>query len=245
VDPGLLGVGERAFEYIGGGEPGLFVLFGMVGWAGAVWLVAGLAGTIVLMLFVTGGGRPADAGRTAVWAVASALAVCGALAGGGLSMPVPTIAVAVTLGLLPAATGGRLPRAHGAAAVFAFGALLVMLAMAPLTGLVAWAAKEFGLGDTALHVQAGFLATMAFAWLGGARRIRWGLAAVFAVALAGGGAELLQGALSQRTESLGDWVAHLKGCAIGTALYLLCVGARLCESPEAGEFAARTERAGL
>jgi len=83
-----------------------------------------------------------------------------------------------------------------------------------------------------VHAFAAFFLTLVLAWQGGARKARWGLLAIAAAALAGGVGEALQGLLSERVMSMGDWLAHLEGCAAAAPLYLLCIGARWCESAD-------------
>ena len=87
MSPGLAGAGEEAFAHLSGGDAGIYILWGMVGWVGAVWLAAGLLAAIVFVLIRSAGSSAADVGRAAVWAVASVLAVCAMLTGGGAEHP--------------------------------------------------------------------------------------------------------------------------------------------------------------
>jgi len=68
----------------------------------------------------------------------------------------------------------------------------------------------------------------------GARNLMLGIVAIVLAAFAGGAGEIIQAAtLTRRRVEWGDWIAHAAGSLIAVIPYLLCVGARLAESPDA------------
>ena len=114
---------------------------------------------------------------------------------------------------------------------------MVLLGVARSNGLVVWAAEAIRLGDCfdkLLHVVFGILLSMTLAWLMGSRRLQWGLAAIALATLAGGAGEIVQYLTTTgRTVEWTDWGAHAAGSIMAAGPYLLCIGARQCESPDA------------
>jgi hypothetical protein len=83
--------------------------------------------------------------------------------------------------------------------------------------------------------------SMTLAWMMGSRQLRWGLAAIVLAVLAGGAGEIVQYLTTTgRTVEWFDWGAHAAGSIAAVAPYLLCVGARQCESPDASRHNHRT-----
>ncbi len=230
---GLFGLGENAFAKISASDTGLAVLAGTVGWVGLVWLVGGIVicGLYLLLGARRGGGG--DRGRAIAWTAAAALATCALLSGGGLAIPSVTLAAAFTWGLLPTMLSRPSRRWSGLGVLIGLTVLIMLLGLAPKGGLANWVTFAFGRRDEFLHGCAGFFLALVVAWLAGSRQVKWGLLGMVIVALAGGIGEALQGLLAARTMSFADWVSHTIGCAAAVPLYLLCLGSRCCESPDA------------
>ena len=208
------------------------VLAGMIGGAGVIWIVGGMAFGLIYLLLRARRGHRGDQARAIVWTVVAALAACGLLARGGLSIPSVTLAAAFTWGLLPAMLSRGDRRRSGLGVFVAFAALMLLLGLSQRGGLADWMTAAFGGDDQILHGLAGFFLTLILAWLMGARRTWMGLLAIIIIILLGGVGEMLQGLLSRRHVELSDWLAHAIGCAVATPLYLLCMGSRWCESPD-------------
>lgn len=238
VSVGLLGQGEQAYVDLPTNASGMATLIGLVGWGPTAWLVGVLVAAMAWTLLgggkgVSSGDDASRLGRSIVWTVAAGLSAGALLSARGLNAPSATLAAAVTWSLLPATTTtGRWRRFGGLAVALALLGMLLVLGLSKLVGLASWISSAAGLEDWGMHVFAGFSLTLVFAWLAGANRLRWGVAAILLVALAGGGGELMQAAFSARTASISDWMAHVAGCAAATPLYLLAMGARWCESPD-------------
>ena len=229
-----LGRGEAAFSEVSAADNGLVVLAGTIGWVGLGWLLAGSALCIVWLLWGARRTEPAARRRAVVWTVATALAGTAMLMQGGLFIPSVTLAVAFTWGLLPTMLARTARRQPGVLLLEAVVALLVLLGLARAGGLPTWAGKAFGADRDFLHVPAGFLLAMTLAWLLGCRKPWAGLAGIGLAALAGGVGELLQmTVVSWRGGDLNDLLLHLAGCAAAVVPYLLCMGSRWCESPDA------------
>ena len=102
-------------------------------------------------------------------------------------------------------------------------------------GLVFWVARAHGMDDTHMHAMAGFWLALSLVWLVG-RRYWWaGLLGIGFAAGAGGAGEVLQIILSRRSAQVMDWQAHAVGCGIVVLPYMLAMGSRWCESPDAVE----------
>lgn len=233
ADFSALGLAGRTFETLPAAESGLALLARSVGLVGVIWLGGVLCGALV-MLFVRG--RDADGryhGRAICWSAATVLATLAYFAPGGMVTPAVTLAVGLTWGLLPAMDARPPRRRSGAWMLLAWTGLVAMLAVTKHQGLVSWMTKAFGGGDTALHASVGLLTALLAGWLAGARRYVWGVAAVIAVAAAGGAGEILQQVTSERSVELRDWMWHAIGSAAALLPYSLAVGSRLCESPDA------------
>jgi len=230
-----IGRGEAAFAAgdLSARSSGLKILVETTGWAGAGWLVVGMVGCAGWLMGHARRGHLGDRPRAIVWTASAGLAGCAMLAPGGLFMPAAALAVAFTWGLLPAMLGrpGRQRSAYILLVLWV--CLLLLLGLARKGGLATWATLSFGGGDSFMHAVSGFVLALVLAWLAGARRVRWGLLGVAVAALAGGAGELLQAVASRRSFELDDWLAHALGSAAAILPYLLCIGARMCESSEA------------
>ena len=227
------GRGEEAFRDVSAADSGLAVLTAVVGWAGTAAFVLCLVGCLVGLLLHARKGGPGDQGRAILWTAASGMVAGAVLAPGGLFLPAALLAGAFVWGLLPGMLGRPERRRSGAVVLVAVGGTVALQAVASEPGLLGWLCRIFGAGDGVLHASMGFLAAMLAAWLLGARRAWLGLAGIALAALAGGPAEALQQLISTRTGELRDWLHHSLGCAVAVVPYLLCVGARWCESPDA------------
>jgi hypothetical protein len=229
----LFGRGEEAFREVFGGDSGLAVLAGAVGFFGLLWFIAGLAACTVWLMWQARRGRRGDQRRAIIWTAATALASCAMLAPGGLFSPAVTLAVAFTWGLLPSMLGCRRRARSGAALVAALVVLMVLQGLSRRSGLFAWSAGAYGWGDQLLHWTVGFTLAMVLSWYMGVRRAWLGLLGIVLAVLGGGAGELAQNLASIRGGELGDWLAHSLGAAAAAPLYFLAIGSRWCESPDA------------
>jgi len=246
---GLFGVGEEAFARVGGDADGLAILGLSVGWFGLAWLVAGLVACAVWLMGSgarrcrapypgDGGGQQAAggdgfAGRAVVWTASTVLASLALLCPGGLFAPAVTLAAALTWGLMPAMLGRPMRARWGGWLLAAMVVLDLLLGLSSNAGLTERAALAFHGNDKLQHAVAGFLLAMMMAWLLGSRRTWLGLVGIVLAALAGGPGEVLQKYASRRHLEWADWAAHAVGAAAVVLPYLLAVGARWCESPDA------------
>jgi uncharacterized membrane protein len=230
---GWLGSGEEAFRRVSGGDSGLAVLAATTGWAGAAWFLVGLAACMGWLLVHARRGHPGDRARAVVWTAASGAVGAALLAPGGLFTPAIVLAAAFVWGLLPAMLGRRERPRSGAYLLAAVVVVGLCAGLSRQSGLLGWSLAVFGGRDALPHAIVGFLVAMLLAWLLGARRAGLGLLGIAAAALAGGAGELLQYAAATRTADLSDWLCHVLGSAAAVLPYLLCVGARWCESPDA------------
>jgi len=230
---GLFGRGEQAFRDVSAADSGLVVLAATAGWIGVGSLAGGLVVCMVWLLSHARRGRSGDRGRAILWSSASALVACAFLSGGGPSIPAVTLAVALVWGLLPTMLGRPRPIRSGAWLAGATVVVVVLAALTPKSGLLSWMTQVFGAGDKFLHASIGFLLGIEAAWLFGSRRLWLGLSAIAAAALAGGLGEAVQHLVGTRTPDYIDWLFHAAGAAAAFGPYLLCVGARWAESPDA------------
>ena len=229
-----IGSGEHALRDLSAADSGLTVLLGMVGLGGTIWIVGGMLVCMIWMMCRARRGSAGDQGRAIVWASATALTSCAMLCAGGLFIPSVTLAMAFTWGMLPRMLGKPARQRPGAMLLLPILLLMLLLAFARQGGMAAWSAAAFGLGDKCLHAATGVILAGTLAWLVGAKRCLLGVAAIALAALVGGAGELVQlVAGTGRAPELWDWAAHAIGCLIALGPYLLCVGARWCESTDA------------
>jgi len=235
---GWFGVGETAFRRLSAHSGGVELIFATTGWVGGLWCLAG-ACLCAVGLLIQARRHGADQGRAIVWLAATALASGAMMVPGGAFVPAATLAAAFTWGMLPAMLGRPAASRHGAILLAPVGMLMLALVIARSGGLVLWIAQGYGYDDKILHGIAGFLLAALLAWLFGSRRWWVGLGAIVLSAALGGAGELLQRLVTtSRQADLNDWAAHALGSALAVGPYLLCVGARMCESPEAAPDAA-------
>jgi len=229
----LIGIGEKAFTEVSAAETGLVVLVRTVGWAATLWLVGGLLLCILWLLWRGRNAEPAARPGALVWTATAVLAGCALLGRGGLFIPAVTLGAAFTWGLLPAMLGCSSRSRPGWILLAMLISLMLLLGLARKGGLAVWSAEAFGTGEVFLHAAGGFGLAMVLAWLMGGRKVWLGLLGIFVAALLGGAGELLQGVASRRGVEFTDWLAHAVGSGIAVLPYLLCIGARWCESPDA------------
>jgi len=227
---GLFGRGEEAFGALSATDSGLEVLSVTVGWVGLVGSMACFGLGLVWLIIQARLDGSDRAMTAALWATASLLAGGALLVCGGLFLPAVTLATALIWGLLPAGLGAKLRYRPGWALVVLVVMMMGLLGLSRKAGLLAWASRSFGRGDTTLHCLTGFFLAMVLVWMFGQRRLWAGLVGIAAAGLLGGAAEVLQAVASQRSVELSDWMAHLLGAAGALPLYLLCMGARWAES---------------
>jgi len=227
-----LGSGEEAFRHVSAGDGGVVVLAATVGWLGAAAFVVGLAACIAwLMVRARHGG--VDPARVVLWAAAAGAVGAALLAPGGMFIPGVVLAAAFVWGLLPAMLGCKESARSGG---YLLAAMVVLGLLAAVSqrggGLLGWSLAALGGGDALAHAVMGFLLAMLLAWLLGAERPWLGLVGIVLAGLVGGLGEAVQYALGTRTAELRDWMNHGIGCAAAALPYLLCMGARWCESPD-------------
>jgi hypothetical protein len=225
---------HEAFGILAASDSGLAILVGTVGWLGAGWLLLGGVGCVIFLMLRA---RDADAtgqGRTIVWATATALASGAVLCAGGPFIPAVTLGAALTWGLMPAMSGRPMASRSPLRLVVPIVLMMMVLAVARHSGLASWSANAFGLGDKAMHVLSGLLLASSLAWLLGARRMWLGLVGIAVALMAGAAGEVVQWVASTgRGAEFADWMAHSVGGLLAAVPYLLCMGARGCESEEA------------
>ena len=227
------GLGEEALRQTSAADSGLAMLVGLAGWAAGAWFIGGLGACAVWMLFHARRGHWGDQGRAIVWSASALCAAAALIAPGGLFVPATALAASFVFGLMPVMLGRPGTSRSGLLPLAAVGAMMLLLGLAPNTGLFTWSLGHFGRSDTILHVAMGFLAAMLLAWQMGTRRIWLGLAGIALGAFLGGPAEVIQYLASDRSAELRDWLHHAMGSAAAVGPYLLCVLARWSESPDA------------
>ena len=236
IDPrayGWFGMGEQAAVVVFAASSGLVVLAATIGWVGVAWLLAG-AGLYLLIGLIAARRAPATAqSRAAVWAAATAVASCALLAPGGLSSPAITMGVALMWGKFPAMVGLRVKRRHGLLLLAGLVVVSIAMGLGRNPGLAHWSAIEFGANENFLHAPTGFFLAMSLAWLMGSRNVWLGLLGILLAGAAGGAGEALQYLASSRGVEMHDWAYHAVGSAAAIVPYLLCMGSRLYESPDA------------
>jgi hypothetical protein len=114
---------------------------------------------------------------------------------------------------------------------FILAGVLMLLGIAHDIGLAMWAAEGLGRDDKIWHGVTGLVLSLALAWQVGKGRLGMGFVGLFLGLLIGPAGELLQQYASTRGGHVGDAVWHAGGTVAATAVYLLAVGARQCESP--------------
>ncbi|MDY6914616.1 MAG: hypothetical protein SVT52_09200 [Planctomycetota bacterium] len=232
-DVAWFGRGEEAFAAVSAADNGLAVLAATIGFFGAGWLVLGAAACVTWLLCHARRGHAGDQARAIVWTAGAALAGCAMLAPGGLFIPAIMLAVALTWGLLPAMLGRRQRCRSGVVVLAVLAGIALLLGLARRDGLLGWSANAFGGAEIFLHTATGFLLALVLSWLMGGRSVWLGLAGILLAALAGGAGEALQAVASRRGAEWKDWLAHTAGSAAVIVPYLLAVGSRMCESPDA------------
>jgi len=238
-----LGYGEEAFtlsgralQAVSANDSGLQVLCGTIGAPGAVLTVAGLTGCLVMFLVRARRDHSGDKAGCVAWTVASLLCAGALLVRGGMFIPAVVLAVGLTWGLAAEAAGRASRPRPGVTVLVALISLMVLMGVARSNGLLVWAVNSICPGDSVdklLHGIFGMILSMTLAWLMGSRKLLWGLAAIVLASLAGGVGEIVQYLTSTgRSFEWSDWGFHVAGCTAAAAAYLLCIGARQCESTD-------------
>ena len=246
-----LGSGEEAFtqtgqvlEAVSARDSGLRVLCGTIGTPGAMLTVAGLAGCLVTFLVRARRDHSGDKARCVAWTVASLLCAGALLDGGGLFIPAVVLAVGLTWGLAAEAAGRSSRPRPGVTVLVVLMAMMMLMGVARSNGLLIWAVNSLwpaGSSDKLFHGIFGMILSMTMAWIMGSRKLLWGLAAIVLASLAGGAGEIAQHLTTTgRNFEWTDWGAHTVGSIAAAAPYLLCIGARQCESTDAGACDHRT-----
>jgi hypothetical protein len=241
----LTGLGERGFYYTDAADMGLETLGWVLGYVGLAWLAAGTVGAGVWLFARSYKRRRGDQGRVVIWTCAAAMASLSLLAGGGLFAPAMTMAAGLTWGMYPQMINRNTRTVSGVVFLVVLLALAAAMALASRPGLATWgiaAVTRSPAADKWLHGGAGLVLGMTLAWLMGSRRMWLGVVGLALAALAGGQAEWLQMLLTRRNVDMRDWQAHLIGVTVAAGLYVLCILARGCESPDASTAIQRIEQ---
>jgi len=230
---GAFGGGEDAVASLPIAQSGLGILAGATGWTGVGGLIAGItifAGRALVRARALGSDEQV---RVMLWTLAVCLTGAALLGRGGWNIPSVTLSAGFVWGLAPAILRTPVPRVSGVWVMVILASLLILLGFSRHGGLISWISEALGGSDMTMHVSVGFFLSLVLAWLMGTRKVRLGVLAVVIVAIIGGAGEFLQGVFSKRSVQFADWAAHLVGCGVALPLYLLCLAARWCESPDA------------
>jgi hypothetical protein len=243
----LLGSGENAFgpivsngqtlHAVSARNSGLQILSGTIGTPGMILTVMGLVCCLVLFMVRSRRDHAGDQAKCVAWTVAAMLCAGAFLNCGGMFVPAVTLAIGLTWGLAAEVTGrASIPR-PGITVLVGLVAMMLLMGVSRASGLIAWSASGLWDGpsiDKLLHAVFGMLLAMTLAWLMGSRKLTWGLAGIALACLAGGAGEVIQYAIpTGRGPEWTDWGAHAAGCLVAAAPYVLCIGARQCESTDA------------
>jgi len=232
---GLVGLGELAFGRVSASDNGLTVLAWTIGWGGVWWMAGGMVVCIAYLMSRARTRRAWDRRRVIVWTWATVLSSCAMLSVGGLFSPAMVLSASLTWGLMPRMVGRGGEERSGGVFLLVLAAMAVVLGIARNGGLIHWSVSALFAApriDKYLHVGTGVFLTMTMAWLMSARHKWLGVVGICLAAGAGVLGEVVQLAF-QRQMDLRDVGAHLVGCAAGAIPFLLCMGARWCESPDA------------
>ena len=248
LDGPLLGSGERAFglfatnegqvlQAVSATDSGLHVLCRTIGPWGAMLTVAGFAVCLVMFLVRARRDHAGDKAKCVAWTVAAMLSAAAMLDRGGLFIPSVVLAFGLTWGLAAEAAGRSSRPRPGVTVLVAIGAIMALIGVTRSGGLIIWSVEaiwpEQGV-DKLLHAIFGLILSMTMAWLLGSRNIRRGLAAIVLACLVGIVGEMIQYmTVTDRKFEWADWGAHTAGCIAAMIPYLLCIGARQCESIDA------------
>ncbi len=255
VDGPWLGSGEEAFgqivtqdnrivQEVSAQSSGLQIICRTIGTPGAMLTVAGLCGCLLMFLVRARRDHAGDKAKCVAWTVASLLCAGAMLSVGGLFIPAVALAVGFTWGLVAEAAGRSSRPRPGVSVLVILIAVMLLIGVARSNGLVGWASDSLWAGegsDKLLHAFFGMMLSLTLAWLMGAKQLRWGLLAIVLATLAGGAGEVIQYLITTgRTVEWSDWGAHAAGSVAAVIPYLLCIGARQCESSDSSGHNLRT-----
>lgn len=241
IQAGPFGLGEQALKIIPATESGWLVLGGFVGWVGLLWLLAGALVCVVIMLAAVRAEAPDRQAGAVLWIAATVIGTAALFARAGLVIPAVIVAVSILWGALPAIADRDRPARSGWWVFAWMAGLLLMVGLAVNNGLLAWIMHELTLSDKTVHFLLAIPATAVLAWLMGSRRVWWGLVGIVLGATLGPIGEGLQMFVSHRGVEQTDAIAHVLGSAVVVVPYLLCMGARWSESPDARPAAQRSD----
>jgi hypothetical protein len=229
--------GQRVLQAVSAHDSGLQILCRTIGAPAAMLTAAGLAGCLVMLMIRARRDHSGDKAQCVAWTVASLLCAGALLNRGGLFVPAVVLAFGLTWGLAAEAAGRSSRPRPGITVLVVLVAIMVLMGVARSNGLLIWAANSLcpkAGGDKLLHAVFGMLLSMTLAWLMGARSLRRGLTGIGLACLVGGAGELVQYLTTTgRSVEWTDWGAHAAGSIAALGPYLLCLGARQCESPDA------------
>lgn len=240
IHAGPFGLGEQALKTVSATDSGWLVLGGFVGWVGLLWLLAGSLVCVVIMLAAVRAEAPDRQAGAVLWIAATVIGTAALFARAGLVLPAVIVAVSILWGALPAIADRARPARSGWWVFAWLAGLLLMVGLAVNNGLLGWIMRELTLSDKTVHFLLAIPATAVLAWLIGSRSVWWGLVGILLGASLGVVGEGLQMLFSHRGVEKADAIAHALGSAVVVLPYLLCMGARWSESPDARPAAHRS-----
>ena len=243
-----LGYGEHAFTQnitsgqhilgpLSASDTGLVILCRTIGTPATILTILGLIACLITFMIHARRDHAGDKARCVAWTIAAMLCTGALLGQAGLFIPTVLLAAGLTWGLAPEAAGRSSKQRSGVTILTIMIATMMLMGVAKATGLVLWSTESLWTGegcDKLLHAIFGMMLAMMMAWLMGSRKLIWGLAGISIACLAGGAGEIIQYITTTgRSLEWTDWGAHAAGCLAATVPYVLCIGARQCESSDA------------
>lgn len=227
-----LGRGEQALLDVTPWDSGLTMLIGAIGWAGTLWLLAGLTGCLIWALTRARSDQPGQQAQALLTTFVAVLAAAAWLCPGGLFNPAVNVVFAVVWAVLPQTFRRRPTRHSGWWLLAASATLSLTLGLAPKRGLTGWTVAAYDRGEITLHVFVGGMLTLTLLWLMGTRRLGLVLALLISAA-AGGAGEFAQHLLSSHPAEKIDMISHMVGVVAALGLYSMCRASLWYETADA------------
>ncbi|MBT3199068.1 MAG: hypothetical protein HN350_04040 [Phycisphaerales bacterium] len=229
--------GQQVLGPLSASDTGLVVLCRTIGTPATILTILGLIACLITFMIHARRDHAGDKAKCVAWTIAAMLCTGALLGQAGLFIPTVVLAAGLTWGLAPEAAGRSSKQRPGITILTILAATMMLMGVARATGLVVWSTGSLWTGegsDKLLHVIFGLMMAMMMAWLMGSKKLIWGLAGISLACLVGGAGEIIQYVTSTgRSLEWTDWGAHASGCLAATVPYILCIGARQCESSDA------------